>query len=364
EIRTCTSSMTEVLIAIKSRRVVEKLPETNKKMAINDVEKRAKIGSTVIVARALRGNVVSFSDGLPNKGSGIPYFYLTTLDPTVRDALKDDRASFTISEYPIGTCGKIDPENPTCAEITLTGKVMVSFYFTPTPATPTISLNMNNRILFSKSETTKTIITEHLVTKQRLKQEAAHYHTSITAHLTTGWLTDWPGDHSFQFFKLEIENIFLIDWFSGPKPLTLDQYLHTSLAFDCMSNASKWHVTVSQVRSRESVSHGGSTNDMVTHKYSRVQPPNTNVAGFNCFSLVKQIISKSNGWNAISMKCQSHDKFRAERMSSEITPIPLISNPHHLYRHLSVPTPSNYDFSKVEILKISRTPYTCTIQPM
>nr|POE80995.1 hypothetical protein CFP56_44882 [Quercus suber] len=32
-----------VLIAIKSRRVVEKLPETNKKMAINEVEKRAKI---------------------------------------------------------------------------------------------------------------------------------------------------------------------------------------------------------------------------------------------------------------------------------------------------------------------------------
>ena len=65
----------------------------------------------------------SFSDGLPNKGRGIPYFYLTALDPTVRDALKDDRASFTISEYPIGTCGKIDPENPTCAKITLTGKV-------------------------------------------------------------------------------------------------------------------------------------------------------------------------------------------------------------------------------------------------
>ena len=67
--------------------------------------------------------MVSFSDGLPNKGSGIPYFYLTALDPTARDALKDDRASFTISEYPIGTCGKIDPENPTCAKITLTGKV-------------------------------------------------------------------------------------------------------------------------------------------------------------------------------------------------------------------------------------------------
>lgn len=67
--------------------------------------------------------MVSFSDGLPNKGSGIPYFYLTALDPTARNAMKDPRASLAISEYPIGTCGKVDPENPTCAKITLTGKV-------------------------------------------------------------------------------------------------------------------------------------------------------------------------------------------------------------------------------------------------
>ncbi|XP_050275469.1 uncharacterized protein LOC126717674 isoform X4 [Quercus robur] len=36
-------SQCKVLIAIKSQRVVEKLLETNKKMAINYVEKRAKI---------------------------------------------------------------------------------------------------------------------------------------------------------------------------------------------------------------------------------------------------------------------------------------------------------------------------------
>lgn len=134
------------------------------------------------------GNVVSFSDGLPNKGSGIPYFYLTALDPTARDALKDDRASFTISEYPIGTCGKIDPENPTCAKITLTGKLKL--------------VDKNSKEAdFAKSA----LFSKHVEMK------------------------DWPEDHNFQFFKLEIENIFLIDWFGGPKPLTLDQYLHASL---------------------------------------------------------------------------------------------------------------------------------------
>lgn len=39
----------------------------------------------------------------------------------------------------------------------------------------------------------------------------------------------WPKSHKFQFFKLEIENIFLIDWFGGPKPLTPEQYLHPNM---------------------------------------------------------------------------------------------------------------------------------------
>ncbi|KAJ0965532.1 hypothetical protein J5N97_026670 [Dioscorea zingiberensis] len=68
-------------------------------------------------------NVVSFSDGLPGEGCGIPYFYLTTLDPTARDALKNASSSFTVSEVPLGSCGKIDPENPTCAKLTLNGKL-------------------------------------------------------------------------------------------------------------------------------------------------------------------------------------------------------------------------------------------------
>ncbi|XP_061371512.1 uncharacterized protein LOC133314085 [Gastrolobium bilobum] len=134
------------------------------------------------------GNVVSFSDGLPNKGGGIPYFYLTSLDPTARNALKDQRASFTVSEYPLGTCGKIDPENPTCSKITLTGKLkLVDEKFK--------EAEYARNALFSKHSEMK----------------------------------GWPKDHNFQVFKLEIGNVFLIDWFGGPKPLTVEQYLHPKI---------------------------------------------------------------------------------------------------------------------------------------
>ncbi|CAA6672517.1 unnamed protein product [Spirodela intermedia] len=113
------------------------------------------------------GNVVSFSDGLPGKGCGIP------------DALKDERASFTVSEYPVGSCGGTDPENPTCAKLTLTEKLK--------------SVDGDSAEgQFAKSA----LFAKH--------------------------------NHNFQIFRLDIENIFLIDWFGGPKPLSLDQYLNPS----------------------------------------------------------------------------------------------------------------------------------------
>ncbi|XP_058115582.1 uncharacterized protein LOC131258342 isoform X2 [Magnolia sinica] len=42
-------------------------------------------------------------------------------------------------------------------------------------------------------------------------------------------MLEWPKGHNFQIFKLEIEDIFLIDWFGGPKPLSLAQYLNTTM---------------------------------------------------------------------------------------------------------------------------------------
>ncbi|BAT76942.1 hypothetical protein LR48_Vigan01g288900 [Vigna angularis] len=134
------------------------------------------------------GNVVSYSDGLPGAGTGIPYFYLTSLDPTARNALQNDKASFTVSEYPLGTCLKKDPMNPTCSKISLTGKLKL--------------IDQNSK---EAEFARKALFSKHPEMK------------------------GWPKDHNFQIFKLDIENIFLIDWFGGPKPLTVEQYLHPKM---------------------------------------------------------------------------------------------------------------------------------------
>ncbi|KAJ4761432.1 Pyridoxamine 5'-phosphate oxidase family protein [Rhynchospora pubera] len=133
------------------------------------------------------GNVVSYSDGLPGHGRGVPYFYLTALDPTARDALHDERSSFTLSEFPLGTCGDIDPENPTCSKLTLSGKLkMVEFNTTEGE--------------FAK----KALFTKHPE------------------------MEGWPENHKFRIFKLNIEHIFLIDWFGGPKPISPSEYLESA----------------------------------------------------------------------------------------------------------------------------------------
>ncbi|CAN6449031.1 unnamed protein product [Victoria cruziana] len=134
------------------------------------------------------GNVVSFSDGLPGNGNGIPYFYLTTLDPTARNALKDARSSLTISEFPLGTCGRRDPENPTCSKLTLTGKLKLIDSLSK-------DAEFARQALFSKHSEMK----------------------------------GWPADHNFQIFTLDIEDLFLIDWFGGPKPLSVADYLNQEM---------------------------------------------------------------------------------------------------------------------------------------
>ncbi|KAL8043943.1 hypothetical protein ABFX02_08G015900 [Erythranthe guttata] len=64
------------------------------------------------------GNALSYSDG----GSGTPYFYLTLLDMvTANFSRADARSSLSLSEYALGTCGTLDPQEPTCVKVTLSG---------------------------------------------------------------------------------------------------------------------------------------------------------------------------------------------------------------------------------------------------
>lgn len=130
------------------------------------------------------GNVADFSDGPPANSTGVPYFYLTMLDPTPQDLAVNPTCSVTISEASLGTCGTTDTEDPRCAKITLHGQMEPLQANTP-------DSSFAKAALFSKHPQMK----------------------------------DWPTQHNFSFYRLSLQDIFLIDYFGGAKPLSIVDYL-------------------------------------------------------------------------------------------------------------------------------------------
>ncbi|KAL3675081.1 hypothetical protein R1sor_025029 [Riccia sorocarpa] len=132
------------------------------------------------------GNIASFSDGPEGNATGTPYFYLSRMDPTPLDIEADPRCSLCLSEAPIGTCGTKDAENPTCARLTLSGKM----------------------VELSKEGDEGRYALEALYSK----------HPEMKA---------WPKDHDWRIYKLQIDNIFLVDYFGGAKRITVEEYYST-----------------------------------------------------------------------------------------------------------------------------------------
>lgn len=136
------------------------------------------------------GNVASYSDGPDGNSTGAPYFYLSSLDPTPRDLAVIPYCSLTVSESPLGTCGSRDVENPTCAKITLSGQMR----------------------LLGNEDWESTFAAESLFSKHPEMQ-------------------GWPKDHNFQFYRLTIQDIFLIDWYGGAQPIAVEDYLKIGYSF-------------------------------------------------------------------------------------------------------------------------------------
>jgi len=133
------------------------------------------------------GNVYSFVDGSCDKGTGIPYLYGTYMDQSFADTKSNDMVSLALSESSLSSVCPHDgiescmlgtkfgdPENPMCARLTLTGKLVV---------------------LDEDSD-------EHEFAMNAFFER----HTSMKY---------WPKGHGWIIGKIEIQDIWLIDFFGG-----------------------------------------------------------------------------------------------------------------------------------------------------
>jgi hypothetical protein len=148
------------------------------------------------------GNIYSFVDGTCNNSTGTPYLYGTYMDQTFVDFQKNAAVSMSLSEASLSSvCGgealescKIsnsgfgDPENPVCARLVLSGVLVV----------------------LSKDDA------EYKFAKSAIFKRHAS-------------MEEWPENHDWVVAKIDVQDIWLIDFFGGASILNVDAYKKVDL---------------------------------------------------------------------------------------------------------------------------------------
>ena len=143
------------------------------------------------------GNIYSFVDGTCHNSTGVPYIYGTYLDQSFTDISENRKVSFTLTEASLSsvctnkagleacTIGTRhgDPENPVCARLTLTGVLEVL-------EETSEEFQFAQGALFERHETMKA----------------------------------WPKNHDWVIAKVNVEDVWLIDYFGGATILTPETY--------------------------------------------------------------------------------------------------------------------------------------------
>jgi len=139
------------------------------------------------------GNVITMSDGPVANSTGHLYFYASELDTSIQDVALNPAVSVTISEAQIVTSkcatGAIDPEDPTCARLTISGNLK--------------ALETTGAAAASAQDA---LFSRHPDMKQ------------------------WPGDHGFAFYELDFTQgeIWLINFYGGATVVPYADYMANS----------------------------------------------------------------------------------------------------------------------------------------
>ncbi|KAG9349642.1 hypothetical protein JZ751_028090 [Albula glossodonta] len=130
-------------------------------------------------------NAFSISDGPVGYGTGVPYMYLTVMEISVQDLQVNPQASLSMSLAQTDFCKKqgYDPQSPLCAHIIFSGTV----------------IEVNG--------------TEADVAKKSLFGRHPE-------------MIDWPADHNWFFAKMNITQVWVLDYFGGVKTVTPEAYFN------------------------------------------------------------------------------------------------------------------------------------------
>jgi len=133
---------------------------------------------------------ISYTDGIIGKSSGVPYFYMTSMDLSSKDLAQNPKASIALSMAQTGYCSEhhMDAQDPVCAHMILTGKI--------------VKLDKGSE-------------------EEKYAKEALFSRHPAMVY--------WPADHGFYFTKLDVESIVLLDYYGGAIQVPVQDYFNASL---------------------------------------------------------------------------------------------------------------------------------------
>lgn len=132
-------------------------------------------------------NAVSFSDGPVDNATGRLLFYLTPMDASAYDLQENPWATLAVAEAQLPhACSGTDPEDPTCAKVSLSGR-LVAVQKDDIPAA--------EELMFSR-------------------------HPAMRS---------WPVGHNFTLYEMDIKYIRLLDFYGGAKDIKPGDYFAIDL---------------------------------------------------------------------------------------------------------------------------------------
>ena len=134
------------------------------------------------------GNIASFSDGARDKSTGSLYMLHSSLDASIIDVVANSLVSFSVSEMQTGYCqGKeYDAEDPRCARLSIGGRLVL---------VPDDEIEDAKVALFDKHP-----------------------------GMESWYSNNGNSGHDFRFWKVDIEEIWLVDFFGGAANIKLEAW--------------------------------------------------------------------------------------------------------------------------------------------
>jgi len=143
------------------------------------------------------GNAVAISDGPQDKSTGRIIFYLTDFDQTAVDLKANPKATLNLCEAQRpGECVSLDPEDPRCSKVTITGEIF---------KVPEEEIEIAKELMF-----------------RRHRQ-----------------MRDWHA-HTFTLYEMHIGNIKLLDYYGGYDNVEPEAYFAAWMVLEEMKSDPCW----------------------------------------------------------------------------------------------------------------------------